>query len=579
MRRIPENLIDEVRNKSDIVETISQYLPLTKKGKNFWGLCPFHSDQNPSMSVSTDRQIFKCFVCNTGGNVFSFIEKYENISFVDAVIKQAHNINIDLSEYASLAPRMVNPRKERLYTLMGEVQNFTSFQLNSKDGYSGLNILKERGYSQEIIKKYGIGLSLTDNKIYNYLKAKGFEEDEMLSTDIVRMGDYGIQDVFYNRLMFPVHDQFGNTIAFSARTIDPNSNVKYINTSETELYTKGDHIYNLNRVKSQNKTVDTLILTEGVTDVFAFDMAGFSNVVSLLGVACTNQQVKLIQSTTRNVVLAFDGDKAGFEASFAIGRKLIEHNINVTLWYNDSESDPDDLYRMKGADALKHGIENALSWYDFILSYGIGQYGLESFDNRKRLVSFVLPYLNDSDALTQDYYLERLSDKSGFSIQSLRSQLSGEAPKTQVHIPERKQHHFTHTRDISRAELEILKQMLLSKEAASLYRDNLGFLPNDMAFDFSLILIDIYRVRDTIEIADLLSMNLSEEMQQFVLELEERLTVDTYHKEIVLENIDLIKKKLDSVSETETKEEILSVDEFETQVDLLKKIISKKRKD
>lgn len=578
MRRIPENLIDKIRSNSDIVETVSQYLPLTKRGKNFWGLCPFHDDSNPSMSVSSERQIFKCFVCGAGGNVFTFIEKFENISFVDAVIKQGHNINMDLQEYATVTARPVNKRRARLIQLMKEVENFATYQLSSQDGIQAQQILKERGYSESIIKKYKIGLALRKHKIYNFLKAKGFEDEEMLSVDMIRLGENDIQDVFYDRLMFPIHDQFDNIIAFSARTIDPNNSVKYINTGETELYTKGDHIYNLNRIKLNKKTVDTLIITEGVTDVFAFDMAGIENVVSLLGVSCTDQQLKLIQSTSRNVILAFDGDQAGYEATYNIGKKLINHNISVSVWYNDSERDPDDLYREFGAKPLLDGIDDALSWYDFILVYAQGQYGMNSFENRKRVVNFVLPYLSQADSLTQDYYLNKLSDKTGFTVDTLKSQISGIEikQKSPVVITNRSKYHVT--QNVSRAELEILKQMLLSKEASIIYRDKLGFLPNDLAFEFSLLLIDVYRTKDVIEIADLLSIELSENMQQFVLELEERLTFDVYNQEVVLENIGFIKKRLERQNEAASKQEILRTEQIDAQLDLLKDIISKKRK-
>lgn len=578
MRRIPENLIDKIRSNSDIVETVSQYLPLTKRGKNFWGLCPFHDDSNPSMSVSSERQIFKCFVCGAGGNVFTFIEKFENISFVDAVIKQGHNINMDLQEYATVTARPVNKRRARLIQLMKEVENFATYQLSSQDGIQAQQILKERGYSESIIKKYKIGLALRKHKIYNFLKAKGFEDEEMLSVDMIRLGENDIQDVFYDRLMFPIHDQFDNIIAFSARTIDPNNSVKYINTGETELYTKGDHIYNLNRIKLNKKTVDTLIITEGVTDVFAFDMAGIENVVSLLGVSCTDQQLKLIQSTSRNVILAFDGDQAGYEATYNIGKKLINHNISVSVWYNDSERDPDDLYREFGAKPLLDGIDDALSWYDFILVYAQGQYGLNSFENRKRMVNFVLPYLSQADSLTQDYYLNKLSDKTGFTVDTLKSQISGIEikQKSPVVITNRSKYHVT--QNVSRAELEILKQMLLSKEASIIYRDKLGFLPNDLAFEFSLLLIDVYRTKDVIEIADLLSIDLSDNMQQFVLELEERLTFDVYNQEVVLENIGFIKKRLERENEAASKQEILKTEQIDAQLDLLKDIISKKRK-
>lgn len=190
----------------------------------------------------------------------------------------------------------------------------------------------------------------------------------------------------------------------------------------------------------------------------------------------------------------------------------------------------------------------------------------------------MLPYLNQADSLTQDYYLNKLSDKTGFTVDTLKSQISGIEikQKAPVVITNRSKYHVT--QNVSRAELEILKQMLLSKEATIIYRDKLGFLPNDLAFEFSLLLIDVYRTKDVIEIADLLSVDLSDNMQQFVLELEERLTFDVYNQEVVLENIGFIKKRLEKQNEAASKQEILKTEQIDAQLDLLKDIISKKRK-
>lgn len=578
MRRIPENVIDDIRAKSDIVETVSSYLPLTKRGKNYWGLCPFHDDNNPSMSVSPDRQIYKCFVCGAGGNVFTFIEHYDKINFIEAVAKQANNIHFDISDYSIMPTRTLDPKIERLQSLMEEVKNFTSYQLSSKEGEEALVVLKKRGYTQEILNNFEVGVAFSNNQIHKFLSAKGFTDDEMLSADIIRIGENQLQDVFYNRLMFPIKNQYGKVVAFSGRTLDPDGKVKYINTRETDIYTKGEHIYNLDKVKSGHRTVDSLVITEGVTDVFAFTMAGFDATVSLLGVACTDQQLRLIKSTSQSVILAFDGDKAGREATLSIGQKLVNAHVSVSIWYNDTDLDPDELLRQHGAKKVLDGIENAISWLDFIISYGVGQYGLESFDNKLRIVNFVFPYLEHEDLLTQDFYLQRLGEITGFDKETLKSQVRKTNPsQSEIIITTPKfENHFT--QDVSRAELEILRQMLLSKEAANIYRDELGFLPNDLAHEFTLVLLDLYRTKERIEIADILSLELEDNLRGFIIEFEDRLSIQTYQKEIIIENIQKIKKKIDLENIAMNSKEISKSTTLDDQLSLLENMIKKKRK-
>ena len=580
MRRIPTELIDEIRHRSDIVETISQYLPLEQKGKNYWGLCPFHEDNNPSMSVSPDQQIFKCFVCNEGGNVFSFIQKHEKINFVEAVIKQAKNLNIDMSQYEMASIQPVNKRNKVLYELMDTVKQFTSYQLNTKEGQPALEVLKQRGYPSEIISKFEIGVALDNNQIYKFLNAKGFSNEEMKAVDIIRINGNKINDVFYNRIMFPIKNEFGQTIAFSARTLDKNNDVKYINTSETEIYTKGNHIYNLDLVRAKERYHDYLIVTEGVTDVFAFTMAEFDNVVSLLGVACTKTQISLLKKSAKEVLLAFDGDKAGYDATYKIGKDLVNANVPVKVWFNDSGKDPDDLFKEQGKDALIKGIENAQTWLDFLLSYGTGLYGTQSFENKKKLISFFMPHLNHQDSLTKDYYLKKLSVLTSIDVDSLKGEIKEPIFNKRRHetIPIEKRQKFIYTNNISRAQLELLNQILVSKEAAEIFRRELGFFPNDKAQDLSLVIQNIYRFKNELNIADLLSEDIDEEIKGFILELQDRFTINRYDKDIVMENIERIKHDLENNIEYDLLAMINNTDDIETQKKILEEYIRQKQK-
>lgn len=587
MSRIPKDLIDQIRMKSDIVDTISSYIPLNKKGKNYMALCPFHDDNNPSMSVNQEKQIYKCFVCGAGGNVFTFIQDYEKVNFVDAVIKQAHTVHIDLSQYETNSIKPVDERKKTLVSLMNEVRNFTAYQLKTSDGTEALNVLHKRGYSDEIIKHFGVGVAFSGNQISEFLKAKGYQEEEMLSVDIVRIGQNSIQDVFYNRLMFPISNQYGDVVAFSARTLDPNSTVKYINTAETELYTKSHHIYNLDKVKEKFKHADRIIVTEGVTDVFAFKMAGYDEAVSMLGVSCSNEQIQLLKSNTKSVMLAFDGDKAGYDATFEIGKKITNANIPLKIWYNDSGLDPDDLLKQKGKDALKQGVDNALGWHDFLLVYASGLYGTDSFENKKRMVTFFLPFLTQEDSLTQSYYLEKLSEMTQFDIATLQNQIPKSHEVSYLEEPIYHEPYYeeipydiidqrSYTQAISRAELEILNQMILSKEASRIYSSELGFMPSPLAQETSLLIQNVYRTQDSLNIADLLSEPLSSDVQHFLLELQDRLMYQTFEKEIMDENINYLKKRVQMSDAQQTLKRIRNASNLDEKTDLLEALLKKK---
>ncbi|QIK70163.1 DNA primase [Erysipelothrix sp. HDW6C] len=545
MRRMPEALINDVRAKSDIVDTISNYMTLTKKGKNYWGVCPFHNDHDPSMSVSPDRQIYKCFVCGAGGNVFSFVENFEKVSFIEAVIKTASRVNIDLSEYESTTTAPVNEEKKRLLEALDETQKFTEFQLFTKDGQEAMVKLEERGYNQELIRKFGIGVAFGNNQITNFLIAKGFSEEELIRADLSRMSDDGLRDVFYNRIMFPIFDPYGHPIGFSARALSDSNSVKYINTSETETYVKGNTVYNFHNAKDASRKEGYVLVTEGVTDAIAFTKVGINNVVSMLGVACTPQQIRLLKQCSSNIVLAFDGDRAGLEATFNIGKKLRQEQCTVSIWYNDSGLDPDDAVRKLGEDVVKKGIEDRTNWLDFVMSYAIGNYGLESFDKRKRVVEFMIDYLRTEDELTQSYYLKKLAEKTNFDVgvlsQQLQNKVTTEIPRANPgKLVIETSNHF----DVILPERAILKQMLGSKEAAHIYRDQLGFLVSDLATDFAMVILDRYRVQETIQIADILSLDIHDKMRQFALEIDSSEIMGEFDRMSLQQNIDLVRREL-----------------------------------
>ena len=579
MASIPESLINEVRAKTDIVDTISRYMTLTKKGKNYLGVCPFHDDHDPSMSVSIDRQIYKCFVCGAGGNVFSFVQNIENISFIEAVLKVAEGSNVDMSHYQTLGVKPIDPRHALIYKALAEAQQFMAFQLFTQDGQEALAKLEKRGYSHELIQKFGIGVAFGNNQILNFLKAKGFSEDILVEADLIRIRDDGsFSDVFYNRIVFPIFNAATQVIGFSARALSDSNNVKYINTGETPVYVKGNAVYNIQNAKDVARKENLIIITEGVTDAIAFSKVGYDNVVSLLGVAGTPEQIRMIRQSSAIVMLAFDGDHAGLKATYAIGLKLVKARCSVYVWYNDSGLDPDDYVREKGKKGVEEGINHRLNWLDFVLNYAYAQYGLDNFDKRKRVVEFVLDHLQDHDALTQNHYLKVLENKTGFDMNALSHQM---AIKT-AHYDQKPKIHTAqapriHPVSVSIPERAVLKQMLGSKEAAYHFRDHLGFLPSSKANDLALVILDCYRQHDVLEFADVLSRDIHEDLKQLALDIDTGDVIGEFDLQSLDENIQLIQRELSRIGISHLSQEGRQSYQLEEQVKLLNKAIQQQR--
>lgn len=539
MRRMPEGLINEIRSKTDLVDLVSKHLSLNKKGNNYWGLCPFHQDSNPSLSVAADKQIYKCFTCGAGGNAFTFLQNINAISFMEAVEILAQDAHIDVSEYVQKTPTIKDPEKEKLFSIMNEVGQFTSYQLGTEQGLSARSMLAKRDYDSALLQRFGVGVVLEDDQLTHFLQAKGFADEDLVKADISSYRNDRLRDVFYNRILFPIHDAYGRLIAFSGRTMDAHSKVKYINTKETLLYTKGNVIYNFHRAKDKARQEGYVVVSEGVTDTIAFTKAGIEQSVSLLGVACTPAQIALLKQCSNTIVLAFDGDVAGVRATYKIGKALVEAGLKVRVWRNDTGLDPDDALRQEGAAMMVEGLTKRLHWYDFVLKFARAQYGLESFENKQRMVQFALNELKGASDLERSHYVGKLAEMTNFRSEVLLAQLGTQQVQAE-HLSNalqqiRPQQVAKHS--IVLAERNILSLMLNSRDAAYQYRDKLGFMQNPLANRLALIILDTYRSQETLAIADLLSKDINQELKDFAMQLESELYLDDFSDLVLDEEI------------------------------------------
>lgn len=502
-----EELLNEIRAKTDIVETIRSYIPVIKKGKSFAAVCPFHDDHNPSMSISPDKQIYKCFVCGAGGNVFSFVRDFEKISFNEAVERLANQAGVQLDASFKTEKLEINPKIQAYYDTLDEYLRYVKYNLASTDGTEARNYLEKRGLNHEQIQKFELGYNPSDHKASDFLEAKGFNLEQRTQTNLVRVNEFGQKDVFENRIVFPIHSSNGQVLGFSARTMDPSHPSKYINSAETEIYQKGKLLYNYHRAKQSAKSSQTMILVEGVMDVIAYDKAGIENVVASLGTALTIDQIRLLKNVCVNIYLSYDADEAGQRASQKIGRLLSEQGFKVFVLQNKLAKDVDETLQKYGIEALKNIVSNRISFVEYLFESSLNQLDLQNYSQKKEFARLMMLELRSiKDAFDQSHLKNRIMDVTSFTEEQL--DLLVPQTKTEKTLVKRQQNF----RNILKqneledwAEKEILGQMLVSQNAMQQFRKELGYFVEDIYQKLALKIMHYYRHHDSIVVADFIN--------------------------------------------------------------------------
>ncbi|MCR5829733.1 MAG: DNA primase [Lachnospiraceae bacterium] len=371
--RFTDELIDKIRDANDIVDVVSSYVPLKKRGANFVGLCPFHAEKTGSFHVSPTRQIFKCFGCGKGGNVFNFIMEYENLTFPEAVKMLAGRVGIDLPESPeddTPEKRLEATRKEKILAAMKDAAGFYYRTLRSPDGVRARQYLFERGLDEETINKFGLGYAGKGGEtLYDHLKKLGHSEEALEGTGLFNGEKGRMSDRFFNRVIFPIMDRSGKVIAFGGRIMGTASKApKYLNSPETPVFNKGSNIYGLNIAKRTSS--DTYLLCEGYMDVIALHRAGFDSAVASLGTALTPVQAKILRRFTSRVALTYDSDGAGQAATLRAIPILRGEGLDVRVVNMSPKKDPDEFIKEFGAEAYRERLDKAESAFFFEMEAG-----------------------------------------------------------------------------------------------------------------------------------------------------------------------------------------------------------------
>ena len=394
--RFSSDLLEEIRNRCDIVDVISEYVHLKPAGKGFKGLCPFHGEKTPSFMVSPEKQLFHCFGCGEGGNVFNFLMKYEKISFFEAVkmLAKKSGVSLPVDEEKE---NILNRQKEKLYKLNNLAANYYRECLfKTNQGKKIINYLKKRGINDTSVEKYRLGYAPPGwDTLTNFLKKKRYSYEELIKARIINKskieGKY--IDYFRDRIIFPIFNLSGRVIGFGGRVLD-DSLPKYINSAETLVYNKGSNLYSLNFAKEDIRKKNYLIIVEGYTDVLITQQYEFNNVAASLGTALTTKQIDLIKRFTDMVLIAYDADSAGNMATLRSLDLLVKAGLEVKVIDLPQGDDPADFLIKKGRTPFQNLIDRSLSLIDYKLKLLYSKYSIKTIEGKVKVVKGILPTLS-----------------------------------------------------------------------------------------------------------------------------------------------------------------------------------------
>ncbi len=441
--RIPEDKIQEIRDRVDIVEVVSSYLPLKRSGANHQGLCPFHSEKTPSFNVNAPRQIFHCFGCGVGGNVFTFLMRIEGISFPDAVKRLGEQVGIEVEEERlSPAEEQRREERERLYRISEVACDFYHQVLAQEpEGAAGRRYLRERGYEGETARAFRLGFAPARwEALAEHLAAKGFDPKWPRQLGLIRPGkeERGDYDLFRNRLLFPITDASGRVVAFGGRVLD-DSLPKYINSPESPIYHKGRILYGLAQAREEMRKTGEVMVVEGYFDQLALHRAGFDNAVATCGTALTEEHAQLLKRYAKRVLLLFDQDSAGRKATFRAMEALVAAGLPTAVIELDAGEDPDSFLAKAGVAAFRQRMEEARPVFEVFMAAELQSAG-ESIEGRARAAEQILEKLRllPSD-IERSLYLKSLAAQTGLDEALLRQKAGRRPARAEPPPPPRRQ--------------------------------------------------------------------------------------------------------------------------------------------
>lgn len=432
----PEELVEEVRARNDIVDVVSGYVRMQKKGANYFGLCPFHNEKSPSFSVSPAKQMYYCFGCGAGGNVLTFVMEYENYTFPEALKFLADRAGVKLPEMEfSQEARQKESRRAQLLEVNREAAKYFYFQLRSPQGKPGYEYFKNRQLSEETMKQFGLGYAnKTSDDLVHYLHSKGYKDDLLTEAGLATFDErFGMHDKFWNRVMFPIQDSNHRVIGFGGRVMG-DGKPKYLNSPETPIFDKSRNLYGLNFARTSRK--NNFILCEGYMDVIAMHQAGFNQAVASLGTAFTSGQANILRRYTENIYLAYDSDGAGVNAALRAIGILREVGLTGKIINMQPYKDPDEFIKNLGAEEFQKRIDEAENSFLFEIRILQREYDQQDPESRTKFQREVAKKLcGFSEDAERDNYTMAVADKFQIGLENLRKLVISYAAQTGLAKP------------------------------------------------------------------------------------------------------------------------------------------------
>ncbi|MBS5806851.1 MAG: DNA primase [Firmicutes bacterium] len=473
MAYISNEEINEIRSRANIVDIISGYLQVSSKGKNYVALCPFHNDHSPSLIISPEKQIFNCFTCRTGGNVFSFVMKYENVSFAEAVSIVAKKVGFNLKNDVFVKSENKYSKDYEIYEY---AMKYYLNNINTTDGSKARDYLLKRGINETIIKEFKLGYSgSSKDTFYKLATNKGWDIETLNKLGLINKVNENVYDTFINRVVIPIENLKGEVVGFTGRIFNGEDNTaKYLNTKETEIFKKSSLLFNYHNAKNYIRDRKSVIVVEGNMDAIKMSAKGFKNVVALMGVALSNEQIDILKRLKVPVILMLDNDNAGEEATIKNGEFLINSGVDTKVVRLSGAKDPDEYLEKFGIDAMQNNIDKAIKYIDFKIECLKKDKDLSNMEDLITYVKEVINSINGEDDLTKEIILSKISKDYAIDIDILKSNLKTEVKK------DAKKEETQEVRDkkltkYQKASHKVLYYMLMDSKYINLYKNTLGY--------------------------------------------------------------------------------------------------------
>lgn len=587
MARLSQEKIDEIRQSVDIVDVMGQYLELHKKGKNYMAICPFHDDNHPSLSISQSRQIYKCFVCGNGGNVFTFIQEYLKVPFVESVMKVAEFGHVDMSGY-SLEKRVVKVDEALapLYDMHAFALKLYMYYLYTQSGKQALEYLRHRGFDDELIKMFGIGYAPDKSILHERFQKEGYTEVAQVKSGLVLENERHY-DRFHDRVMFPLYDEFGKVVGFSGRVYKAqDKNSKYMNSPESDIFIKGKTLYNYHRAKEAVRQAGFVYINEGFMDVIAMHRAHHDNCIALMGTALTKDHLRMLKRMTRTIHLCLDGDMAGQAAAMKSSDLLTAQGFEVKIVLLPDGRDPDEILSTEGIEGLDAVLKDTLSPIDFMMAFECSKLDLRNYEDRKTLlVKACEKIAKIEDRIDRGHYITKLSSLTDFPKEIIEEQLLNSSAIIE-HREQFSQNHIETIQDqrpildkYTLAEKNLLFYMLNDRQVSDIYEAKAGFMHNDTYRALAAYIRDYYRTHQTMDIANLIDKIGSSHstLVNALTDIAECSLPLPYQKEVIDDYIARITENTKNIREQELQEQFKNVLAPSAKAEILQKLIDLKK--